>query len=528
MKKCKSIKILQWIVCGILLVYLVMFGYMNLCKYAQHVDSDIAAEALLGREIWQEKDLTPDDWIASTERRAIGMPTVAALFYGMTGSMQTAAGLACILLGSLFLLTFYCFLRKLSLGRPAAVTALLVLCALPANGWRNEDQMVPFFTLLLFLFADYYVLHSIFLLLSFLFYLQLREQKMITLKIAVEWALLFAMGILLNLGGQRCLQIVILPFLVMELLFLFLESKHFSEKLPTRRFLAAGFVGSLVLSFVISSMKGARARYVVYLLSPREMTDKLLLEVPAAILENFGLDGGAKVGSFSFVMQMLVWAFLFLIGYGIYYVIKNRKEVTDRQRMGLIYLGISVGVTAFMIGVTTAEAAHYYFFMAWFAAALIVALLVEHLREKKRAFCGLILAAVCMFALLNLKYTYYGAVTTKDNLQEYQDVADFLVEEGIAYGYAGFWDAERISLITDGKVTMGHSYTMAQLKGYWWLTSTKWYPPALPTEMRTAYVVRIENKEAFETQFVGQEAPVLEYENERLAVYIGNKNYVEL
>ena len=166
--------------------------------------------------------------------------------------------------------------------------------------------------------------------------------------------------------------------------------------------------------------------------------------------------------------------------------------------------------------------------MAWFAAALIVALLVEHLREKKRAFCGLILAAVCMFALLNLKYTYYGAVTTKDNLQEYQDVADFLVEEGIAYGYAGFWDAERISLITDGKVTMGHSYTMAQLKGYWWLTSTKWYPPALPTEMRTAYVVRIENKEAFETQFVGQEAPVLEYENERLAVYIGNKNYVEL
>ena len=38
----------------------------------------------------------------------------------------------------------------------------------------------------------------------------------------------------------------------------------------------------------------------------------------------------------------------------------------------------------------------------------------------------------------------------------------------------------------------------------------------------------IENKEAFETQFVGQEAPVLEYENERLAVYIGNKNYVEL
>lgn len=527
-QKSKGIKILQWLVCVLLLVYLAIFGYMNLCKYAQHVDSDIAAEALLAREIWQEKNLTPDDWIGSTERRAVGMPTIAALFYGMTGSMQTAAGLACILLGILFLLAFYYFLRKLSIGRPAAVTALLVLCALPINGWRNEDQMVPFVTLLLFLFADYYVLHSIYLFFSFLFYLQIREQKAVTRKIMIEWAVLFIAGSVLNLGGQRCLQVVILPFLVMEILFLFLESKHFSERLPKERFLATGFVGSLILSFLISSLKGFHASYIVYLQSPREVVEKLLLTVPAAILENFGLNGEARVGSFSSIMQMLVWAFLILLGYGIYYVLKNREEVTDGQRMALGYLGISVGVTAFIIAFTTAEAAHYYFFMSWFAAALIVALLVENLAKNNRFFEGLILAAVCLFALMNLKYTYYGAVTTKDNLKEYQEVADFLEEEGIEYGYAEFWDAERICLITDGKVTMGHSYSMAHLAGYWWLTSTRWYPPTLPTEMRTAYVVRTENREAFEAQFAGSEAPVPEYENERLAVYIGDKNYVEL
>lgn len=528
MKKGKGIKILQWLVCIILFIYLAIFGYMNLCKYAQHVDSDIAAEALLAREIWQEKSLTPDDWIASTERYAIGMPTIAAVFYGITGSMQTAVGISCILLGLLFLLAFYYFLRKLSIGRPAAVTALLVLCALPINGWRNEDQMVPFVTLLLFLFADYYVLHSIYLFFSFLFYLHLRQQKAVTRKTIMEWAILFILGILLNLGGQRCLQVVILPFLVMELLFLFLESKQFSCKLPKERFLTTGFVGSLILSFLISSIRGFRASYVVYLQSPRQVAEKLLITVPAAILENFGLDGGAKVGSFASVMQMLIWAFLILLGYGIYYVIKNREEVTEGQRTALGYLGISVGVTAFIIAFTTAEAAHYYFFMSWFAAALIIALLVEHLTKNNRFFSGVILAAVCLFALLNLKYTYYGAVTTTDNLKEYQEVADFLTDENIEYGYAEFWDAERICLITDGQVTMGHSYTMAQLSGYWWLTSTKWYPPALPTEMRTAYVVRTENREAFEAQFTDREAPGLAYENEKLAVYIGNINYVNL
>ena len=93
----KSISLLGWIIGALLLIYLGVFCYLNLCKYAQHVDSDIAAEALLAREIWVEKDITPNDWISSTERRIIGMPTVAAVFYGITGSMQTAAGITCVL-----------------------------------------------------------------------------------------------------------------------------------------------------------------------------------------------------------------------------------------------------------------------------------------------------------------------------------------------------------------------------------------------------------------------------------------------
>mgnify|MGYP000761612466 FL=1 len=227
-------------------------------------------------------------------------------------------------------------------------------------------------------------------------------------------------------------------------------------------------------------------------------------------------------------MQLLVWVFLILLGYGLWYVFRKNTESTDRQKDALTILLASVGVTAFIIGITSAEAAHYYFFMAWFAAAVLVAVMVDHMSEGQPVFAGLILTAVALFAVLNLKYTYYDAVTTQDNLKEYQEVADYLTEAGIDYGYAEFWDAERICLITDGRVTMGHSYTMASLSGYWWLTSTKWYPPTLPTEMRTAYVVRTEMREAFEQQFPEGEAPILEYENEKMAVYVGDRNYVEL
>ena len=99
--KRKSISLLGWIIGALLLIYLGVFCYLNLCKYAQHVDSDIAAEALLAREIWVEKDITPNDWISSTERRIIGMPTVAAVFYGITGSGDYLCSIGCDFAGDI-------------------------------------------------------------------------------------------------------------------------------------------------------------------------------------------------------------------------------------------------------------------------------------------------------------------------------------------------------------------------------------------------------------------------------------------
>ena len=79
---------------------------------------------------------------------------------------------------------------------------------------RNEGQMVPFVTLLLFLFAEYYVFHGIFLFFSILFYMKLREERKLTKKGLLSWLVLFVVAVLLNCGGQRCLQVVILPLAV--------------------------------------------------------------------------------------------------------------------------------------------------------------------------------------------------------------------------------------------------------------------------------------------------------------------------
>lgn len=511
----------------LLIVYLGMFAYLNLAKYAQHVDSDIAAEALLAREIWTEKSLTPDDWIASTERYIFGMPVIASLFYGITGSMNLAAGIACVLIGAVFGGVFYWFLRRIGLSETAGLATVLMLCALPINGLRNEGQMVPFVMLLLFLFADYYALHSILMFLTIAFYLHLKKGKA-GRREGILWLLLFGFTTALTLGGQRCLQMVILPMVAVEAVSLFAESDGFSHRLPGSRYYAAGYVGTMVCAFLIGTLYRGQADYEMFLLEPGEIMERIFVTVPAAVLEGFGIAGNTRVGTFDSLMQMLVWAFLALAGYALFYLsCRKRGEVRGEQRSAIGILAASLGITAFIIAFTTAEPAHNYFLFSWFIAVIAVGILTDCCRIRKSWFADVIFCAVCLFAVLNMRYTYADAATTTDNLREYEEVADFLIDEGITHGYAEFWDAERISLVRDGAVTMGHSYVMEDLGMYWWLTSMKWYPPSLPEQMRTAYVVRLQKKEAFEGQFGEDEEVILSFENEKFAVYVSDMNYVK-
>lgn len=511
----------------LLVVYLGMFAYLNLAKYAQHVDSDIASEALLAREIWTEKTLTPDDWIGSTERYIFGMATVASVFYGMTGSMAMAAGLACVCIGVAVAGVLYLFLRKLGLSVTASLAAVLALCAIPINGIRNEGQMVPFVMLLLFLFADYYAIHSILMFLTICFYLHLKKGKAGKREIA-GWVLLWGFTLLIAFGGQKCLQMVILPMIAVEAVSLFIESDAFSHRLPKGRYYATGYVGTMILAYLLSALYKGQADYPLYLLSSGEVAERIFVTVPAAVLEGFGIAGNAQVGGLASLMQMLMWAFLALVGYGLFYIFRKKNGVPGQQQGALAILLASLGITAFIIAITTAEPAHNYFLFSWYAAIVTVGILIDCFRKKKAWFADLILLAICVFAVLNVKYTYADAITAANHLQDYEEVADFLIEEGISHGYGEFWDAERISLVRDGAITMGHCYRMEDLKMYWWQTSKKWYPPNLPEEMPTAYVVKVAKKEAFEAGFTGEDDMNLKFENERFAVYISSRNYVQM
>lgn len=531
-------RVLLAAVCLLLFLYMGIFAYLNLAKYTQHVDSDIAVDAMLAREIWVEKDLTPDSWIASTERLVIGVPALSSLFYGMSGSMVFSMGISCVIVGGLLLTSIAFTLKRCKISRLGIATALLALCALPINGLRNDGQMVPFVMLLWFLFADYYALHSVCLFLCIAFYLYLRENTLPTersgrIRFILGWLVLLALCGGLALGGMRCLQVVILPLTVWELLLLFFESNHMSRKIQKYRWLASGFILSLLAVGILAKLYPTNVDYPMFIQSSGGMMDRLIHDVPAAVLECLGIAGNCALNSFAALMQLGILAALALAIYGLFFLFGRGAEsegprMNFSQKMLIQALAISFLLTVVIEVVTNAETAHNYFFVVWFVLITVFAVLITHFEKTSPPFARLIAGCVCIFAICNFFYTYRNCMKVGDNLREYEEVIAYMEAEKIDHGYAEFWDASRICIMTDGDITMGHCYQMEDLRMYWWTTSTKWYVPNLPREMPTAYVVHREDKEAFEAQFVNTAIVTLGFENEKFAVYTSDYNLVPM
>ena len=533
------------LVAGLLMVYLGIFAYLNLFCFRQHVDSDIAAESLLVREIWDQKTLTPDNWAGSTERYVFGMPAIAAPFYGMTGSMSLATGIADVILGAFFVVTMYLFFRWIGFRRETAILALLMLAALPMNGLENENQIVPFFALLFYVFADWYVLFFTLAIYSFWFYRYLKEKTSFAkkdLKLLIPAFILFCTATVLSAGGMHTVQIAIFPLFLYEIICLLIESKLLSRKLSKSRFVATAYTFTQMVAFGISTLHHGQVDYVTYVNSKEEVVTNIFQTLPALILKNFGFEGGVKVGSLESIMHFLIVAFLILVGMALFSICRKQRTVAETVSVdkgsvaasGLIsrpmdtfgYFVCMFGVAAVLMVLASVGQLHYYLFAVWFVAVTGVSIYTQNLIDEKKGFGDLIFLAVCLFAVLNLKCTYSKALDCKDNLKPYEEVTQFMKSEGLYYGYAEFWDADRLAVITDGELVFGCSYYMEDLEMYWWLTNTDWYPPTLPSEMRTAYVIRRGKEAGFLAQFEDPSVMSEVFANDGFTVYVSDTNYV--
>ena len=203
-----------------IIIFFLMICSVNLFHYNYRMNSDIASEALLGKEIWERRQLLPDTWYPSTEARVISTPNLAALFYGITADMALSMGLSCCCMTALILFSilFFCSQAGIGLGRSLLMVFLSLVLPINFN-----------FLELVYLFAGYYGIQTA----VFFFTLGIYADALKTRKVKyVRAGMCILLALLLGFQGARGILVIYIPLLAVELLrfFCILRSKQKKNK----------------------------------------------------------------------------------------------------------------------------------------------------------------------------------------------------------------------------------------------------------------------------------------------------------
>lgn len=109
-----------------------------------------------------------------------------------------------------------------------------------------------------------------------------------------------------------------------------------------------------------------------------------------------------------------------------------------------------------------------------------------------------ILCLVVSISILNYKRLYVP-IFNSGGLEEdhrYQ-VVEYLEEEGYTVAYSDFENANVMMLMAENNIIVGAIDDFSKMNCLKWMTSTDWYPPAIPLESKTAYIVTETKLEKF-------------------------------
>ena len=132
--------------------FLLLIIITNLFHYNYHMNADIASETILGEVIWKSRQIIPDTWYPSTEVRVISIPNLSAIFYGFTGNMVLASGLACCMMTILIFLSILYFSKAVGMKKADGLLMGALCLIIPSAFIMLE---------VLYLFAGYYAICTV-------------------------------------------------------------------------------------------------------------------------------------------------------------------------------------------------------------------------------------------------------------------------------------------------------------------------------------------------------------------------------
>lgn len=498
--------ILYGVLGSLFVIYLVFIFCANTQHFNYKMNSDIGAEAVLGRLIWDSGEIIPDSWISSTETRIIATPQVAALFYGMTGDMNLSLGLACCVMTAAIILAIWTFMRAAGCRRSSCLVMCLLSLSLAGNMTILE---------LLYLFASYYGIHVIaffFTMNCYHMLLQYGEndshkqnnygnQKDVVdgtarMRIKPVYKLIISLilAFLLGMQGTRGILITYGPLFGIEIIrqvYCLLKRKNTVVSAPEQKLVEKySWKGSILISLwalvlLIASYLGTKMPFATGQEISRNIRNgfsKLFKIVLPDTWKAIGFTEGHLVQNICLGILVLwvLWQILRLL------IKMVRRQNLHNMEWCFLVTAASPIVAAVMVAFTTVESSERYYFMWIYAMAFAVILGWE---QTGRKFIPIIAAMIVMIGNLNLVYVPVLKAqepTPSDALE----VVRYLEDYGCQEAYSTFESANMMTALSDGKVNVYALNSFDSMDMCQWLTSKDWYPEdGVADQIGTVYVV---------------------------------------
>ena len=435
----------------VLLAYFAAFAIVNFAGFAHFSTADMYEDTLVARLMWEQKTLFPANYIFGNQYYVIATPVFAALFYGLTGSMNTAMALATTLMSLLIVLSLIWMIKPYIKSRSTRLAVLLALAAavyMPYIIDADEGQ-------LFFVMASYYACYLITFFCLAGDYVRARtDSSLRPAALAVSLVLAFCTG--KQSLRQTCVSI--LPILAVEFVSalrrLIAREKLWPKgrRMPLCRALGytAANIGGVLLMKLLD-VPNMSIYSDTSVLDGTGLNGKLWRFIAASRtvtgLECVKNNGGFFVLMFVFFTALLIAAAVLLI--------RRAKAAPDGVAAYWWLAVVSLLAVVAASFCTTVKLRAIYLFIYYPLLALSAAVVLERAAPKLRR---ALLIALCLLSAGNIYFSYgddLRSVFSEEKLVPEQ-ICDYAVDNGYELLYGNIAHlTPSAAAYSDGKLIAG-------------------------------------------------------------------------
>lgn len=470
LRKANWKEIIGWIWFGIMFFMFLTYIRHNISNV---LDSDMASEMVLARQLSEEGKILSDQWYYSTELRILSTQLVFVPLFKILGtgySWHRIRVLGTVICVIILMLSFYLLCRALKIKNFQYYAGLLLMPIC-------YDYFFYVFCNLLYL--PYIVIT--FLILALVITGAKRPLK--DRRTWIELVVLFVLSVGAGTGGYREILVCFLPLFLAVCVLMWTRENNDKYKwfLWTGIALSGSGIG-LLLNTKVLSKKYSFWDYSD--ITVARFSFSQLQEVINALLGNMGFQGACELMKPEILFKEFFFVCWFLlICCSVFSILKKKEIYSLEEQLVTVFTLCAIVLIAGLYTFTEMTLMNRYCSPV---TVMLIPIVTIYLNKRKKnaglygILIGLAIGAIGISALY-----YKNNVNSWANPgRELGGIAQVIVDNGYENGYAGFWQANVLTELSDGKIEVW-DYTVSseglQIKNmYQWLQQ-KSHIDQLPT-----------------------------------------------